>query len=365
MKIAIVSTRGIPNNYGGFEQFAEFISVELVKRGHCITVYNPHFHPYQKEKFNGVDVIKIFSPEKQIKTAANFIYDYLSLKHAIKSKHDIILCCGYTTSSVFFPLINFEKTKLVTNVDGIEWKRSKYSRLIQRLTKWFEKLAINYSDALIADNVGIANYIKESYNKTSAFIPYGANSNPEFDSEILKNYFVDAHEYDVLMARMEPENNIEMILTAYAETPSQKILVVGSTKNNFGKKMRNKFSSFSNILFVEWIGDKITLDTLRHFSRLYIHGHSVGGTNPSLLEAMAAKSLIVAHNNAFNKGVLGEDAVYFDSIDELKSIIEQKEFSKKEIFKSQNKYKISEHYNWNRITDDYENLFNSLVRKKV
>lgn len=361
MKIAIVSTRGIPNNYGGFEQFAEYISVELVKRGHAVTVYNPHFHPYLNEKFNGVDVIKIFSPEKQIKTAANFIYDYLSLKHAIKSKHDIILCCGYTTSSVFFPLLNFKKTKLVTNVDGIEWKRSKYSSFIQYLTKWFEKLAINYSDVLIADNVGIANYIKESYNKPSTFIPYGANANPKFNSEVLKKYFVDEYEYDVLIARMEPENNIEMILSAYAETPSQKILVIGSTKNNFGKKIRNQFSSFSNILFLQWINDNLTLDTLRHFSRLYIHGHSVGGTNPSLLEAMAAESLIVAHNNEFNKAVLSEDALYFDSTEKLKTIISKTDFTFRNNYVAANKIKIEFEYNWRIVTDSYEIFLNNLI----
>ncbi|HNR18876.1 MAG TPA: DUF1972 domain-containing protein [Bacteroidia bacterium] len=364
MKIAIVSTRGIPNNYGGFEQFAEHISVALAKRGHAVTVYNPHFHPNKKEKFEGVDIVKIFSPEKQFKTAANFIYDYLSLKHAIKSKHDIILCCGYTTSSVFFPFLYFKKAKLVTNVDGIEWKRSKYSPLIQRLTKQFEKLAVSYSDALIADNVGIANYLKESYGKNSAFIPYGANAFPEFNSEILKTFGVSAGEFDVLMARMEPENNIEPILNAYAQTPLHKIIVVGSTKNNFGKKMRKRFSNFSNILFLEWINDKVTLDTLRHFSRLYIHGHSVGGTNPSLLEAMAAGSFIVAHNNEFNKGVLGDEALYFNSTDNLKTIIEQKEFRDREVFQSKNKIKIITDYSWDKISDGYETLFKSFMNEK-
>lgn len=363
MKIAIVSTRGIPNNYGGFEQFAEHISVALAKRGHAVTVYNPHFHPNKKEKFEGVDIVKIFSPEKQFKTAANFIYDYLSLKHAIKSKHDIILCCGYTTSSVFFPFLYFKKAKLVTNVDGIEWKRSKYSPLIQRLTKQFEKLAVSYSDALIADNVGIANYLKESYGKDSAFIPYGANAFPEFNSEILKTFGVSAGEFDVLMARMEPENNIEPILNAYAQTPLLKIIVVGSTKNNFGKKMRKKFSSFSNILFLEWINDKVTLDTLRHFSRLYIHGHSVGGTNPSLLEAMAAESFIVAHSNEFNEGVLGGDALYFTSTGSLKEIISCPNFTFREKYITANKIKIESEYGWETITDSYEIFLKDLISK--
>ncbi|MBK7854456.1 MAG: DUF1972 domain-containing protein [Bacteroidetes bacterium] len=323
MKIAIVSTRGIPNNYGGFEQFAEHISVALAKRGHAVTVYNPHFHPNKKEKFEGVDIVKIFSPEKQFK----------------------------------------KKAKLVTNVDGIEWKRSKYSPLIQRLTKQFEKLAVSYSDALIADNVGIANYLKESYGKDSAFIPYGANAFPEFNSEILKTFGVSAGEFDVLMARMEPENNIEPILNAYAQTPLLKIIVVGSTKNNFGKKMRKKFSSFSNILFLEWINDKVTLDTLRHFSRLYIHGHSVGGTNPSLLEAMAAESFIVAHSNEFNEGVLGGDALYFTSTGSLKEIISCPNFTFREKYITANKIKIESEYGWETITDSYEIFLKDLISK--
>ena len=136
---------------------------------------------------------------------------------------------------------------------------------------------------------------------------------------------------------------------------------IGSTKNNFGKKIRNQFSSFSNILFLQWINDNLTLDTLRHFSRLYIHGHSVGGTNPSLLEAMAAESLIVAHNNEFNKAVLSEDALYFDSTEKLKTIISKTDFTFRNNYVAANKIKIEFEYNWRIVTDSYEIFLNNLI----
>jgi glycosyltransferase involved in cell wall biosynthesis len=357
MKIAIVSTRGIPNNYGGFEQFAEYISVELVNRGHEVTVYNPHFHPYQLKEFKGVNVVKIFSPEKQLNTAANFIYDYLSLKHAIKNNCDVVLCCGYTTAAIAFKILNFKKTKLITNVDGLEWKRNKYSPLIQKMALYFEKLAVKYSHALVADNVGIKNYLKKNYNADAVFIPYGAEVVTAFDESVLRKYQLTKFQFDVLMARMEPENNIEMILEAYANSKI-KIAVVGSTQNGYGKYIHQKFSQHLNIIFLNWIGEKNTLDALRHFARYYIHGHSVGGTNPSLLEAMAARSFIVAHQNEFNQSVLGEDAFYF-SPTQLVTIMNDynKTSGNRNLFVENNLKKIREIYFWKNIADGYEEVF--------
>lgn len=361
MKIAIVSTRGIPNNYGGFEQFAEHISVELVSRGHQVTVYNPHFHPYEKPQFKGVDVVKIFSPEKQIKTAANFIYDFLSLKHAVKHQHDIILCCGYTTAAVSFSLFNFKNSKLVTNTDGLEWKRSKYSYLIQKLALKFESMAIKKSHALISDNEGIQSYLEKTYNHPSAFIPYGANSINNFKVSHLTKFDVQCQSFDVLMARMEPENNIEMILNTYSKCPDKKILAVGSVANDYGKEIQIRYSPFKNITFLNWINDTDALNCLRHYARLYIHGHSVGGTNPSLLEAMAAQSFIVAHGNEFNKSVTGNDALYFTTEIELKEIINRKELNERTLFVKNNLNKIEKDYSWKKITDSYELLFKNLI----
>src|SRR5258708_4313349 len=154
MKIAIVSVRGIPNHYGGLEEFAEKVSIRLVKRGHKVIVYSPSFHPYKHDDFEGVKIIKRFSPEKQIGAAANFIYDYLSLKDALSQNCDAILVCGYAAAAVSYYLLPVKKTLLITNIDGLEWKRGKWNRIVQKLFLWFERIALKKSDVIISDNQG-------------------------------------------------------------------------------------------------------------------------------------------------------------------------------------------------------------------
>lgn len=363
MQIAIVSTRGIPNNYGGFEQFAEIISEAFVRKGHNVTVYNPHFHSFSHRTFNGVDVIKKYSPEKQLGTAANFIYDFLSLRDAIKKKHDIILCCGYTTAAISFLFLNFKTSKLITNVDGLEWKRNKYSKPVQKLALWFEKIAVYKSHALIADNEGIKDYLLKNYKARSEFIPYGAYIPEVFDETVLQNLNLKRGEFDVLIARMEPENSIEMILKVYKQNSNFKIAVVGDIDNAYGKMIYAEFTNTSNIIFLHWIGDKNTLNALRHYSRIYIHGHRVGGTNPSLLEAMAAQSYIVAHDNTFNKSVLKQNAFYFSNEPELEAQInKQLPDGEKKKFAEENLKQLRLKYNWADCTDKHLDFFEKTLK---
>lgn len=366
MKIAFISTRGIPNLYGGFEQFAEIISAELVKRGHEVTVYNPSFHSYKEAKYKGVSVVKIYSPEKTLKTPANFIYDFLSLKHSIKAKHDILLVCGYTTASVSFNLFKYKKSKLVTNMDGLEWKRSKWSPTVQKMAAWFEKLAVKYSHHLISDNIGIQNYLKKKYTTSSTFIPYGATIFDSPDKTKIKKFELEENAYDVLMARMEPENNIEMVLEAFSEVnDNHQLVVVGSCENKYGKYIFEKFKSNERIKFLGWISNQDDLNNLRFFARFYFHGHSVGGTNPSLLEAMASGALIAAHENEFNRSVLEEGAVYFSSGNDIKLILQNagETASRRKFFTDYNYSKIKNQYNWNTIVNQYENLFLQLINE--
>ncbi|MGL4338732.1 MAG: DUF1972 domain-containing protein, partial [Turicibacter sp.] len=159
MKIAILGTRGIPNNYGGFEQFAEYLSLGLIKRGHEVSVYNPHFHPYKEISFNGVSIIKKFSPEKQIGASANFIYDFLCYKDAINKDFDVILECGYHSNAPsYFLKRKNKKPLLITNMDGLEWRRSKWNEFTRKLIKKLERIAVAKSDILVSDNLGIQEY---------------------------------------------------------------------------------------------------------------------------------------------------------------------------------------------------------------
>lgn len=367
MKIALLGTKGIPNNYGGFEQFAEYLSVRLAARGHQVTVYNPSFHTYQPAEFKGVRIQKIYSPEKWIGGAANFIYDHLCLRHALRQDYDIIYEAGYHSVALSYRILNIRKLKrpvVLTNMDGLEWKRSKWNAAVRKLIRRLESIAVQESPYLISDNPGIRQYYLDQFNRDSFFIPYGADPVYEFSPRHLVKYNVTPEHYFMLIARIEPENNIELILESYlnANHPAS-FLVVGNHTNSYGKLMHHKFSS--RVRFVGGVYDKNELDSLRHFSKGYLHGHSVGGTNPSLLEAMSCRCFILSHNNPFNKGVLGEEGIYFSTANELTQYFQSMDTLSKEngaSFKEKNFEKIVQRYNWDSVTEQYLDLFSSLLK---
>jgi Domain of unknown function (DUF1972)/Glycosyl transferases group 1 len=365
MKIAFLGTKGIPNNYGGFEQFAEYLSVLLAARGHSVTVYNPSFHPFEQKEFKSVRIERIYSPEKLIGGAANFLYDHLCLQHALKQDYDIIYEAGYHSVALSYKLLGIRrltKPVIITNMDGLEWKRSKWSFGTRQLIKQLEKIAVKESPYLISDNEGIRQYYLDEFKRDSFFVPYGADPIVDFDSTYLDKYEIKPNEYFMLMARMEPENNIELILEGYVASGNQSpFIVIGGYGNKFGERMFQKYSS--KVRFIGGVYNKSELDSLRYFSTAYFHGHSVGGTNPSLLEAMACQSLIVSHNNAFNKGVLGDDAIYFSDKSELVTCFQIIDESRVDTvgYKARNFEKIKSIYNWENITIRHEELFRSLI----
>ena len=291
MKIAFISTRGIPNNYGGFEQFAEYISVGLAKRGHEVTVYSPHFHPYKEDNYKGVRIKHIYSPETWMgSSVGSFFYDFASLKDALKKgDFDIIYEAGYTSIIPAYIWFNVKKRKrpiFTTNMDGLENKRSKFSPMVRRFLDWEEKMAVKYSHYLIADNMGIHDYYKEKYGKESKFLAYGADIHDNFNTEYLKEFGLKPEEYYILIARLEPENNITMAIEGYLhsrENGRRPLIIVGKTNTPHGKELVEKYGKEKNVRFVGGIYDFKKLDSVRHFSLAYFHGHSVGGTNPSLL----------------------------------------------------------------------------------
>jgi glycosyltransferase involved in cell wall biosynthesis len=365
MKIAIIGTRGIPNHYGGFEQFAEFLSKELSERGNDLIVYSCHNHPYQQRTWNKVNIVHKFDPEYLIGTIGQFIYDFNCIIDTRKRNLDIILQLGYTSSSIWSFL--FPKGPIiVTNMDGLEWKRTKYKRPVKRFLKYAEYLGVVKSNLLVADSPAIKDYLKKEYNADSVFVPYGAFLFDNPNEAILNKYYLTSYQYDMLIARIEPENNIEVILEGVQKShTNRKFIVIGKTSTPFGAYIANKFSKSDSILFLGAIYDLEELNNLRHFSNLYFHGHSVGGTNPSLLEAMASSSLICAHKNVFNSSILELDAYFFETSDEVAHALETVKKTGDENGKiSNNRKKIVDLYNWNSVIDQYEKLFLSTMRAK-
>lgn len=330
MKIAFVSTRGIPNNYGGFEQFAEYISVGLAQRGHDITVYSPKFHPYQHDNYKGVKIKHIYSPETWMgSSVGSFFYDFASLHDALKKENfDIIYEAGYTSiipAYIWFDVKKRKRPIFTTNMDGLENKRSKFNPIVRRFLDWEEKMAVKYSHYLVADNMGIHDYYKAKYGKESKFLAYGANIHDDFNAEYLKEFGLKPEEYYILIARIEPENNIIMSIEGYLhskENGRRPLIIVGKTNTPHGKELVKKYENEKNVRFVGGIYDFKKLDSVRHFSRAYFHGHSVGGTNPSLLEAMAAGCFIFAHDNIFNRAVLKDNAWYYPSTSKVSEFLD-------------------------------------------
>lgn len=362
LNIGIAGTRGVPNQYGGFEQFASFLAEALLKRGHEVTVYNTHRHAYQESEWRGVKIVHCYDPER-MGTAGQFVYDLNCIRDARTRKFDILLMLGYTSSSVWGRLFP-RKCIVVTNMDGMEWKRSKYSRLVRSFLAYAERLAVQFSDHCVADSVAIKDYLEKKYDQPVDYISYGAEIPQHIDAGLLNRYNLLPQEYHLLVARMEPENNIEMILQGLEKRrDGKKIVVVSNVSNAFGKSMIRKFANVPQFVCTGAIFDRSVLDALRRHCCLYFHGHSVGGTNPSLLEAMAAGALICAHNNVFNRAVLGEYAHWFSDADDIAEL-KINELKRAE-FVRHNLETIRNHHTWDGIVDAYESLFLRLYKSRV
>ncbi|MEO5893979.1 MAG: DUF1972 domain-containing protein [Ferruginibacter sp.] len=360
MKVAILGTRGIPNYYGGFEQFAEYLSLGLVEAGFDVTVYNSHTHPYQQSEWNGVKIVHCYDPENKLGTIGQFVYDFNCILDCRKRKFDIILQLGYTSSSVWYWLLPRRHSIIITNMDGMEWKRSKYSNNVKQFLKYAEVLAVKHSHHLISDSIGMQEYLKNAYEVSSTYIPYGAHVFNDPSQEVLEEYKLAAYDYNLLIARLEPENSIEVILNGVSKSTNKiPFLVIGKNETKYGEYLKEKFASFENIRFLGAIYDINKLNNLRFHSKIYFHGHTVGGTNPSLLEAMSSGALICAHKNIFNEAILDSDAYFFTNEEEVREVVstvDKSEVSNANKVRS-NLSKVGNSYLWSIIIDKYINHF--------
>ena len=375
MRIAFISTRGIPNNYGGFEQFAEYISVGLAQRGHEVTVYSPHYHPYQGKEYKGVKIKHIYSPEPWMGgSIGSFFYDYACLKDVLrKGSFDIIYEAGYTSiipAYIRFNVKTIKRPIFVTNMDGLEYKRTKFNKLVQKFIYWEEQMAVKHSHFLIADNMGIQDYYKEKYGRESKFLAYGANIYDNYNENYLKEYELERNKYLLIIARLEPENNLSMAIEGYIASEiysKMPLVIVGKTNTPYGKNLVNTYRKYEHVRFLGGIYNFDKLNSVRHFSYAYFHGHSVGGTNPSLLEAMASECFILSHNNIFNKTVLGNHAIYYNDEKEVTNLLNKIEMQireHKQLYTTNNLQVIRTQYSWEKLVDEHEKYFMSLLNQE-
>jgi hypothetical protein len=363
MKIAILGSRGIPNQYGGFEQLAEMLAVGLVAKGADVTVYNPHNHPYKKAEWNGVHIIHKYCPSKKMGTYSQFLYDLNCIRDSRSRGFDIIYQLGYTSSSIWYWL-HPRKAIVITNMDGIEWQRAKYGWFARQFLKYAEMVAVIRSHFLVADSLAIKDYLKHKFGVEAHYISYGADVLHDPDPEILREFNLEPGKYYLNIARYQPDNHQEEIIKGvlHSETGFPLVLI-GDYTNAFGKYLKKKYTD-KRIIFAEAIFDKTKLSNLRHFANLYFHGHSGGGTNPSLLEAMGAGALICAHDNAFNREVLSENSFYFKTANDISDVISSQ--PEKENYQNRiqnNRMVIENKYNWASVIEACQTLFLSCLNR--
>jgi glycosyltransferase involved in cell wall biosynthesis len=376
--IAIIGSRGIPNNYGGFEGFTEVLSQNLAKKGY--KVYVSCEHPGENEcpdTFNGVNLF--YFPIKHPKSAVmgmvyEVLYDVYSLFIA-SIRAEQVYMLGYSAALFFFIPKLFGKT-LYLNPDGLEWKRAKFNSPIKLLLKINEKMGSFWSDMIIADSKGIKKYYDKKYDIESTFIAYGVDEIQEIEwdneklPEILKHGISINPAYWLLVARLEPENNIHTIIEGYMKSDAKKPLII---VGNFGsdeykhriQEMLKVRSKDKKIVFTGGVYDQESLNMLRQNCFAYLHGHSVGGTNPSLVEAMSMKNLLVAHDNQFNREVCEDTALYFQDSEELKdkiNLIESKPENYQNL-KSEAFNRVHKEYSWDKITSQYNQVFKDNIKE--
>lgn len=357
--IRILGIRGIPAAHGGFETFAEKLSSYLVHGGWRVIVYcqvdeNEDFH---LDTWQGIERVNI---PISIKGALGTIFfDLFSILHACKSR-DLCLVLGYNTA-IFALLLRLRGIRVLMNMDGIEWKRAKWG-LIPKSWFWLnEKIGSLLSNHLIADHPEIKNHLASSHlNRNIRVISYGGDEVLSANLSDVLAFGLEPYKFFTVIARPEPENSILEIVRGYAMRQRDiKLVILGEYSSD--NEYHNLIMSYAgkDIIFLGAIYNKEILNSLRYFSYAYIHGHQVGGTNPSLVEAMAAGNAVIAHDNKFNNWVTNSEALYFKdefTLDECITKLDLEPLFITEL-RNRSKFAFASKFTWTQILKDYEDLF--------
>lgn len=354
-ELVIIGISGVPANYGGFETLVDnLIESEAISFiVYCSSKnYNKKLETYKNAKLVYLP-IKANGPQ-------SVVYDIYSILHALFKGHRLFLILG-VSGAIIIPIVSFffPSSKFITNIDGIEWKRDKWSKFASYFLKISEKIAVKFSSEVIGDNDVICDYIKKTYEKNSWNIPYGGDHAYVLDNTKKSSLSAlhDYEDYSLSICRIEPENNIHIVLEAFSNV-DENIIFVGNWKNSkYGQTLYDKYKSFPNILLLNPIYDFDQLYDLRINCKAYVHGHSAGGTNPSLVEIMHFSKNIFAYDCNFNRSTLESNGRYFNNAISLKNILaQQKNFKEVPEIKE-----IAERrYTWKIIKSRYIELFNKV-----
>lgn len=355
-KIAVIGTVGIPAKYGGFETLVEYITKEIYQ-DFDITVYCSA--KSYSEKFETYNNCKLHYINLEANGMQSILYDIRAIFHALKYA-DVLLILG-VSGCIILPFIKlFFKKKIIVNIDGLEWKRQKWNGIAKWFLKLSERFAVKAADAVIGDNKVIKDYVGQTYGKKAHLIAYGGDhcSTRPLSQKTLKKYpFLNA-QYAFKVCRIEPENNIEMILEAFAQADKIPLVLIGNWNNSaFGRQIKSEYQDFETIYLLDPIYDQDILNEIRSNCFVYIHGHSAGGTNPSLVEAMSLGLPTICYDINYNVETTENSALYFKSSVDLINLI--KLINQKEIKQVGGRMKdiARNKYRWSIISNQYMQLF--------
>ena len=365
LRIGIIGSRGIPAQYGGFDTLVEEVATRLSWHYSMdVTVYCRNSY-YSEKPVNYLGVHCVYLPSWKVKGFESIFHTNLCVLHASLKPFSLVMVVDPGNAPFCLPL-NLRKVPLIIHTDGLGWKRSKWGPLARRYYKWTELVATKVANYLVTDSTVMQKYYEETYSVYSVYIPYGYKVGEQGGSSALELLRLNKRGYFLVVARLEPENNVHLIIKEYASSPVKlPLIVVGDARydNKYFKALQQLADQ--RVRFLGGIYDQKILNSLYENAYAYIHGHEVGGTNPSLLRAMGASTVPIVIDVPFNREVVGDAGIIFTkrhgSLSEKITELEQQP-KKVLVLGRQAFLHASRVYDWDRVTDQYANLFKRIAR---
>lgn len=354
--VAIIGTVGLPANYGGFETLAEYLTKELAHKFELSVFCSAK---RLKEKPTTYNNAKLHYINLEANGVQSIPYDIISIAKALTFA-DTLVILG-VSGCIVLPFVKvISKKKIIVNIDGLEWKREKWNKYAKAFLKFSEKIAVKYADVIVTDNKVIQDYVLSEYAKPSELIAYGGDhvTKESITPETLQQYPFLSNPYAFKVCRIEPENNVHMILEAFAAQKTLPLVIIGNwDRSDYGRNLKQLYKDSTNLYLLDPIYDQYLLNQLRSNCHIYVHGHSAGGTNPSLVEAMALELPIFAFDVGYNRESTENSANYFKSPKELLDLINNSYETKILKIKEMMGKIADKRYRWEVIAKQYSELF--------
>ena len=360
MRVALLGTRGVPARYSGFETCVEEVGRRLVARGHDVVVYCRYRGQHQRDHL-GMRLVNL--PALRLKATETLTHTFFSALDVVWRDVDAAIVFN-AANAALVPLLKARRIPVAVHVDGLEWKRDKWSDLGKRYYLVSERLAVRWADRLIADSRAIQAYYLERYGAASDYLTYGAPILAPAPARRLADAGLSPRRYHLVVARLEPENNVHVVVEGYCRSGADHpLVVVGGAP--YGERYIQSLRAMADgrVTFLGGVWDQELLDELYAHCLTYLHGHSVGGTNPSLLRAMGAGAPVAAVDVAFNREVLADTGVYFGSPDDVAAIVAGAEAGPEATLARGRRGQIraAARYDWDQVAAGYEELCRRLV----